>query len=459
MDVALLTALSAFEHELADQLRDQQAGLSVGVICDQDLIWTWNSGYADYEQQIFATSRTLYRLASVTKLFTATMLMHLRDAGKLRLDDALECYLPPDYQIRSPFPDATQPTLRQAVSHTAGLGDFPYDYEEASIFPGTEEFFTRFKETELLAAPMTEMIYSNFGITLLSYALERAAKQPYRQYVTEHILRPLDMRFSGFDITDEMRPYLAVGYDVQEKGEPLRSMLNAHQDIGVAAAANQLYSSVEELAHFVALQFYEGRADDAHILKGSTIREMHAPVLINPGWESATGIGWRLLHFKGHTILRHTGGAVGFSTAVMIVPALKLGIVALRNSSPDGKEPRNIAERGLELLMPVVEEIQARSTYAANNEASKEWYAYEGNYYRYSKYSREKIRKAVRIEHGKLLWYHGGNTMQSEFVSEGEQGSFRMKGGPFHRERAFFVMDEAGRVQHVKMGNRIFLRD
>jgi CubicO group peptidase (beta-lactamase class C family) len=158
MDATFQTAFSTFEYELVDQLQDQQAGLSVGIIYDQSLIWTKNIGYADYERQHLATPRTLYRLASVTKLFTATMLMHLRDAGKVQLDDPLERYLPSDYKIHSPFPDSTPPTLRQAVSHTAGLGDFPYDYEEASTFPTTEEFFTRFKETELLVPPMTEMI-------------------------------------------------------------------------------------------------------------------------------------------------------------------------------------------------------------------------------------------------------------------------------------------------------------
>jgi CubicO group peptidase (beta-lactamase class C family) len=268
------------------------------------------------------------------------------------------------------------------------------------------------------------------------------------------------MKYSGVDITEEMRPYLAVGYDVPITGQPLRCLSDAHQDMGVAAAANQLYSSVEELAHFVSLQFHEGPADKAHILKGSSTREMHAPVLINPGWQSATGIGWRLLHFMDHTVLRHTGGALGFSTAMMVVPALKLGIMALRNTSPDGNLPRNIAGRGLELLIPVIEDLQTRSTYPIINEIPKEWYVYEGNYYRYSKYQQEKIRKMVRIEHGKLLWYHtDSTTVQSEFVPEGEAGSFRMQGGPFHRERALFVTDEHGQVQHVKMGNRIFLRD
>jgi len=144
---------------------------------------------------------------------------------------------------------------------------------------------------------------------------------------------------------------------------------------------------------------------------------------------------------------------------MMVVPELKLGIVALRNTSPDGNAPRNIAERGLELLIPVMKDLQTRPTHLTITEIPKEWYAYEGSYYHHSKYNQEKIRKVVRIEHGKLLWYHAGDTMQSEFVPEDEKGGFRMKGGPFHRERAFFVTDGTGHVQHVKMGNRIFLRD
>jgi len=180
---ALQPALLRLEEILHAQWKGQQAGLSVAVISDQDLLWAKGLGYADYARQIPATPQTIYRIASITKLFTATMLMQLRDAGQVQLDDPLTRYLPPSFTIISPFPDAKAPTLRQVVSHTAGLPrEAPFDYEEAVPIPSIEVILDEIREIELLVPPMTEWRYSNLGVALLGHALERIAHQPYNMW-------------------------------------------------------------------------------------------------------------------------------------------------------------------------------------------------------------------------------------------------------------------------------------
>ena len=97
-----------------------QPGLSVAVVYDQELVWSAGFGHADMAQQIPATPETIYRIASITKLFTATAVLQLRDAGKLQLDDPVRKHLP-WFNIQNPFGDAPPITLRHLLTHTAGL--------------------------------------------------------------------------------------------------------------------------------------------------------------------------------------------------------------------------------------------------------------------------------------------------------------------------------------------------
>ncbi len=120
-DPAVSAALANLDAQLAAAMKERNLpGLSAGVIYDQELIWAKGYGYADLEQHIPADADSIYEIGSVTKLFNAVMLMKLRDAGKLNLDDPIEKYLP-EFKIRSRFSDPRPPTFRQVVSHVSGL--------------------------------------------------------------------------------------------------------------------------------------------------------------------------------------------------------------------------------------------------------------------------------------------------------------------------------------------------
>ncbi len=114
-------AIALAEAQLEFEQRNRKIpGLSAGIVYDQVLIWSRGYGYANVEKQIAADARSVYRCASITKLFTSTMMMMLRDAGKLNLDDPLEKYVP-EFKIRSSYADPRPPTFRMVSSHAAGL--------------------------------------------------------------------------------------------------------------------------------------------------------------------------------------------------------------------------------------------------------------------------------------------------------------------------------------------------
>ncbi len=215
---SLSSAVRQFNPPSADSLsrldseRRQRgvAGTSVGVVYDQTLIWSEGLGTANVETGAPADSDTLYRVGSITKLFTDTMLLQLRDAGRLTLDDPVTNALP-DLQVSNPY-TGSAPTFRQIASHTSGLPrEAPLNYWRTRTFPTEAELLDSLKGTSLIAAPGTVYQYSNLGVSLEGMALERVAGEPYRAWVEGHILTPLGMQSSGFELTSAARSRLAVG--------------------------------------------------------------------------------------------------------------------------------------------------------------------------------------------------------------------------------------------------------
>ena len=363
-DVPELRAAFTLIEAFLETERQQRKipGLSASIVYDQEIIWSKGFGFANIEKRIPATPQTIYRIASITKLFTATMLMPLRDAGKLHLDEPVEKYLP-TFKIKTSFADPAPITLRQVVSHLSGLPrDAPVDreYEENSVLlPSTEQTLASLEQVELIAAPMTKPLYSNLGFAILGYVLGLIAGQPYTQYVTEHILHPLGMNNSGYEPpTEAMQAHLATGYNAQRENEtaPIAAPVTVERGQNPAGG---LFSSVKDIARFISLQFRDGPASGAQVLKGSTLREMHAPVFLQADWREATGIAWGIRRIQDYTAVRHSGGIFGFSTDVIILPELKLGIALFINTAQDaGWLNRSALEIGLPVFTRILKRQQ-----------------------------------------------------------------------------------------------------
>jgi CubicO group peptidase (beta-lactamase class C family) len=335
-DAEVQAAVAQVDEQLEKARADQKiAGMSVALVHDQRVVLAKGYGHADLEKKVAADPRTVYRVGSITKVFTATMLMQLRDAGKLQLDDPIEKYLP-EFKVKSRFPDARPITFRQVAAHYSGLpteAPLPYTYRRVTRFPSTEELIASLKDTELPVPAMTEFRYSNLGYNILGLALERVAAEPYAGYVERRILAPLEMDRTGFAPTDKMREHLATGYGPARKD----GSHGAAPYVAYGTASGMLYSSVEGMAEFLKLQFREGPAGGKQVLGGSSLREMTAPIYVSNRdplrfWRNGSGIGWQLVAADGEQYSHKSGGTSGFSCEVIVNPRLKLGIAVFTNT-------------------------------------------------------------------------------------------------------------------------------
>ena len=187
-------------------------GLSVGIIFDQDLIWSKGFGFADVDKKTPMTPQTIFRIASVTKLFTCTAIMQLRDQGKLQLDDPVEKYLS-WFKIKNRFPDAPAITIRQLMTHTSGLpreAAFPYWTDHK--FPTLDQIMETLPNQETTYPSETKWKYSNLGMAILGQIVVAASGQDYETYIQNHILKPLEMNNTSVYLTNEQRKQIATGY-------------------------------------------------------------------------------------------------------------------------------------------------------------------------------------------------------------------------------------------------------
>lgn len=189
----------------------QLPGVSMGLVHDQTLLWSGGFGWADVERREPATADTLYRIGSITKLFTATALLILRDEGKLHLDDPLTAHLP-WFQMKAGA-DAGTITIRHLLTHTSGLpreGAFPYFTD--SRFPSLDEIRARLPLQERPLPVEARWKYSNLGATLAGEVVGAAAGEPYADFVRRRVLAPLGMTATLVATPEPGHRRLATGY-------------------------------------------------------------------------------------------------------------------------------------------------------------------------------------------------------------------------------------------------------
>jgi CubicO group peptidase (beta-lactamase class C family) len=373
------------------RLKAKIPGMSIVIVHDQDVLLAKGFGYADLEKKIPADSKTVYRIGSVTKSFTALMLMQLRDAGKLQLDDPIEKYLP-EFKIKSRFPDARPATFRQVAAHYSGLpreAPMPYDYQYMDSSPSVEDQLKSLKESEMLLPAMTMYSYSNLGYDIMGLALSRVVKQPYDQYVAAQILKPLGMDLSGFALTEQMKKHFAVGY--KPAGPDGTYQRSSYPTVGLATGG--LYSNVDDLANFLSLFFRQGPRGGKQVLGSSSLLEMLIPVAVSTDltrdergrpihlWREGSTIGFSVNPFPpGEQLDYKDGGIDGFSSIVYINYPRKLGMAVLRNTFSPDEDDFSLGFDLLRKLTPVVVKSLERSQAKALDEALPKWQKYIGRY-------------------------------------------------------------------------------
>src|SRR5262245_46815482 len=203
----------------AQRAQRELPGLSMAIVHDQTLLWAHGFGWADVDRKEPATAATLYRIGSITKLFTATAILILRDAGRLALDDPIARYLP-WFEMKAP-PNAGIITIRHLLTHTSGLpreAAFPYFTD--SHFPTIDEIRARLPAQERPLPVEHRWKYSNLGATLAGEIVATVSGQAYADFVRQRILLPLDMADTLITTPEPDHAGLATGYTRRLPGRP-----------------------------------------------------------------------------------------------------------------------------------------------------------------------------------------------------------------------------------------------
>ncbi len=336
--------------KIADELEAKAAafvkehrlpGAAVGVVHGDDLVWSAGVGFADVASRRPPETSTLYRIASITKTFTGTAIMQLRDEGRLHLDDPIVAFVPELRDAASPFGPIETVTIRRMLSHESGLaGDPPgTDWSTPPVYQGLiAPNLERVGEIGTRIPPNAQQKYSNMAYQLLGEVVTRVTGVSYVDHVRSAILEPLGMTNTHFEpVPDEALPRRATGYNARWLSDELTLA-----DLSVTIwAEGGLWSCVEDLARWISFQLREdgGPRDGAQVLAGSTLKEMHtARYLGNEEWTEAWGITWYAIRKDGVTWVQHSGGLHGFITNVCFDPKERVGAIVLLNGGMDAAD-------------------------------------------------------------------------------------------------------------------------
>jgi YD repeat-containing protein len=328
----------ALEAKAASFVKENRlVGAAVGVVQGDELIWSTGLGFADIGSRRATDAKTLHRIASITKTFTGTAILQLRDEGRLHLDDPAVEYLPELRAAHSPFGAIETVTIRRMLSHESGLVSEPPDTDWSTpAYQGiVAENLARADEIATTVPPSTQRKYSNLAFQFLGEIVTRVSGVPYVDYVRAQILDPLGMAGSGFEpLPDDLAARTATGYAARF----LSDELDLASTPPTVWAEGGLWSCVDDLARWISFQFTEGTAPrgDAQILDGRTLAEMHtARYLGNAEWTEAWCIAWYAVR-RGEVVwVQHSGGLHGFITNVCFDLKTKVGAIVLLNGVAD----------------------------------------------------------------------------------------------------------------------------
>jgi CubicO group peptidase (beta-lactamase class C family) len=341
---------SSLDAVLTDEFaKDGIGGASIGVVRGDKLVWTANYGYADMDARRRPSAATGYRIGSVTKQFTALMLMQLVEDGKARLTDPVRKYYPEIDQIQKAHAGSPPITLLQVATMMSGLSrepDGPSDHSVGPVEIWEKKVAVSLPQTTYAHEPGTQYLYSNIGYASLGVALSRAAGQPFTAFIETHIIRPLQMSRTAFAPTADLRTDLATGY-TRRDGKPEHSGPDREMDgRGYRVPNGALISTVADLAKFVAWELGEGPAG---ILNKDTQTSNYSRVYsANSSLTSGYGLGFQATRRGDLVALGHGGSTAGFRASVLFQRDSKTGVIVLRNAEGGSFDAGAIALRVLE---------------------------------------------------------------------------------------------------------------
>ena len=329
-------------REMADK---KLPAVSIALVDDQKIVWQQGYGFADPQAKTPVTSDTIFRVGSVSKLFTDIAVMQLVEQGKLDLDTPVTRYIP-DFKPINSFGKPI--TLRQLMSHRSGLVREP---PVGSYFDPTEptlkQTIASLNDTELVYAPESRTKYSNAAIAGVGYVLERTQDKPFAKYLKSAVLDPLGLEHSGFEPTPNLTKNLSKAYMWTLDGRVFEAPTFR---MGIDPSGS-MYTTVADMGHFMSALFAGGRGKNGSILKPATLEQMWTPQYAKVGQKTGYGIGFSISELNGHRKIGHGGAIYGFATQLSALPDEKLGVVVVTTMDAANSVTSRVADAALEVML------------------------------------------------------------------------------------------------------------
>ena len=334
---------TAISHFMAE---GSLPGLSVAVVEDGAYVWSAGFGMADLENDVPATSLTLYRLGSISKPLTAVGAMQLWEQGKLDLDAPVQKYCPE-------FPQRdTVITTREVLGHLGGIrhyrSDSPDDLEVYNIkhFADPIEAGLRFFEFDpLVDTPGNHFHYSTQGYTLVGCIMQGASGQKYVAYLRDRVLLPAHMEQTQADDRYAVIAHRTRFYQKDKSGQ----VVNADfLDSSYKIPGGGWLSSAVDVAHFEVAMLND------QLVRRATRDLMWTPLKAGDGSEDTYALGWGVRKIASVNAVGHNGGQQGTSTAFLLAPERRAGVVVLINL--EGGHADDLAQQLLRIVLDLPDE-------------------------------------------------------------------------------------------------------
>jgi D-alanyl-D-alanine carboxypeptidase len=298
--------------------RDRFSG-SVLVARGGKVLFEKGYGLANREWGVPNSSPTKFRIASLTKQFTAAAILILQEQGKLKVTDPVSRHvadLPPEWR---------QITVHQLLTHTSGLPEYtsPPEIEKTLNLTGAspEQLLNLVRRQPLNFAPGTKLVYCNTGYLLLGMIIEKASGSDYASFLRQSIFTPLRLNDTGYDVRSDILPGRASGYRFKD-GKPENA---GYVDASIPFAAGGLYSTVRDL-----YRWNEALAA-GRLLSAESRRQMFATYPEAAGYGAHYGYGVVIAEKFGQPLYYHGGGINGFASAIQRYPESNVCVVVLSN--------------------------------------------------------------------------------------------------------------------------------
>lgn len=279
-------------------------------------------GLANLEHEVPLAPESVFRIASVTKLFTATAILQLAEPGELGLDDDVTEYLPD-------FPTYGETiTIRHLLTHTSGIAEY-LDGPDLRAWIRSElelaELVDSIADREPGFEPGKSSAYSNSNYVLLAAVIERVAGQPYDEFLREHIFEPAGMEDTRCGAAADIVPRRAAGYERSTEG----FVDEKDYSMSILVGAGDALSTVDDLQRFFAALLA------GQLLEPETLRRSIEPARLDDGKSTRFGYGWELEQVRGRRAAMKGGALSGFTHYVLLMPDDDVQVILLTNRAPE----------------------------------------------------------------------------------------------------------------------------